>query len=75
METNRHTGEDGAMMICSRCGTRCPPRPDGLCFHCHVAEGIEKAIGKPLAEAGISEGFPDYHKPKKGDKPRGEMLL
>lgn len=62
-------------MICSRCGSRCPLRENGLCFHCRVGTDIEKAIGKPLGEAGVDEGLPDWEKPKKGDKPKGEMLL
>ena len=68
------------MMICKRCGTRCPPRESGLCFHCQVTNDLERAlsreVGKPitLAEAGVDEGFPDWGKPQKGDK-LGEVLL
>jgi len=53
-------------MICKRCGTKCPERESGYCFHCLVSTDLEKALsekaGKPvtLAEVGIIEGFPDH---------------
>jgi len=28
---------------------------------------MAKAVGKPLADAGIEEGFPDWKKPTKAD--------
>jgi hypothetical protein len=64
------------MMICNRCGTRCPPSDSGLCFHCQVGHELQQAISQKagkaitLAEAGIREGFPDWQKPKKRDKHR-----
>ena len=63
------------MMICNRCGSRCPPRESGYCLHCQIAVDIEEGIGKSLKEAGVDEGFPDWEKPKKGDSPRKDMLL
>lgn len=54
-------------MICKRCGSKCPHRPEGYCFHCLVAVKMEQAIGMPLAEAGIDEGFPEWKKPTKRD--------
>lgn len=68
------------MMICKRCGTRCPERPHGYCFHCQIAVNLETALsvraGKPmtLKDAGIKEGFPDYEKPHKGDRYDSPML-
>jgi len=65
------------MMICKRCGTRYHFTESGLCFHCEVATNLENAIsevkGKPvtLVEAGVSEGFPDWEKPRKDDKLKG----
>lgn len=56
------------MMICKRCGTRCPPRPEGLCFHCMVAEFIDKATNGKVSDGTIKEGFPDWEKPKRADK-------
>ena len=51
-------------MICKRCGSECPQRPEGYCFHCLVGTGIEEALGKSLKELGIGEGFPNWSKPK-----------
>jgi len=53
-------------MICKRCGTKCPEREHGYCFHCQIATDMEKALsekaGRPitLAEAGVIEGFPEH---------------
>ena len=63
------------MMICDRCGSRCPPDKSGFCFHCRIAVDLEKVLGKSLAEKGIGEGFPDWVKPYKSDKSIKEMLL
>lgn len=60
-------------MICKRCGSGSPDRPDGLCFHCTISVELENALseqaGKPvtLKEAGIQEGFPEWRKPTKRD--------
>ena len=56
-------------MICKRCGSACPERKEGYCFHCLVATDIESALsekaGVPvsLKEVGIGEGFPNWEKP------------
>lgn len=56
-------------MICKRCGSECPERPEGLCFHCIVAIALEKGLsekaGHPviLLQAGVVEGFPDWTAP------------
>lgn len=55
-------------MICSRCGSGCPTRENGMCFHCTVAVDIEKKLGRTLKDSGVNEGFPDWKKPQKGDK-------
>lgn len=57
-------------MICKRCNTKCPERPEGYCFHCLIATDMEKALsekaGRPitLAEAGVVEGFPEHSNKK-----------
>ena len=56
------------MMICDRCGSRCPPDKSGFCFHCRIAVDLEKVLGKSLAEKGIGEGFPYCVKPPKNEK-------
>lgn len=50
-------------MICGRCGSECSERPSGYCLHCQIAVDLEEALGVPLAQAGVQEGFPDYKKP------------
>lgn len=61
-------------MICKRCGSGCPERPEGYCFHCLVTTDLEQAlsekVGKPitLSEAGVQEGFPDWQKPSRKDR-------
>jgi len=51
-------------MICKRCGSECPERPEGLCFHCVVAVFIDNATGGKLSDGTIKEGFPDWQKPE-----------
>jgi hypothetical protein len=69
------------MMICKRCGTRCPPKKEGYCFHCLVATDIERALSEKageditLTQAGVIEGFPDWEKPKKADRFGEDLLL
>lgn len=57
-------------MICKRCGSECPERPERLCFHCVVAVFIDTATGGKLSDGTIKEGFPDWQKPEsnKGDQ-------
>jgi len=54
-------------MICKRCNSKCPQRDSGYCLHCQIATDLEAKLGKPLAEAGIREGFPDWEPPTKSD--------
>lgn len=56
------------MMICKRCGTRCPPKKDGLCFHCEVAIALDEVTGGKITDGTIAEGFPEWQKPHKNDK-------
>ena len=55
-------------MICKRCGSSCPLREGGYCFHCKVGTDLEKRLGKSLKDAGVDEGFPDWQKPTKADR-------
>jgi len=67
-------GKGEEVMICKRCGSDCPERPEGYCLHCLVGTDIEKAlsdkVGKPitLSQAGVDEGFPDWQKPSRKSK-------
>ena len=56
-----------AMMICRRCGTRCPDRVEGLCLHCVVAKDIDEATGGGVTDGRVKEGFPEWEKPRRGD--------
>ena len=51
-------------MWCKRCGSECPERPEGYCFHCLVAVGIDKATGGKITDETVKEGFPDWQKPQ-----------
>lgn len=68
-------------MICKRCGTRCPKRETGYCFHCIVATDLEKALsekaGRPitLAQVGIDEGFPDHSNKRIREGKKGQRWL
>ena len=51
-------------MVCKRCGSECPERPEGYCFHCLV--GIESGLidkETNLPRKGVREGFTDWRKP------------
>lgn len=53
-------------MICKRCGSECPERESGYCFHCQV--GLESGLidkETNLPHKGVQEGFPDWQKPKR----------
>lgn len=53
-------------MICKRCGSECPERKEGYCFHCLVGLEtglIDKKTQQPVK--GVREGFPHYQIPKK----------
>ncbi len=56
-------------MICKRCGSGCPNKPGGYCFHCLVGLGlglVNKETNLPIE--GVKEGFPDWEKPTKKDR-------
>lgn len=55
------------MMICKRCKSQCPSAKDGYCFHCHVAVALDEATNGAISDGRISEGFPDFEKPKKNE--------
>ena len=53
-------------MICKRCGSECPERPEGYCFHCLVGLGVglvDKRTSKLVK--GVKEGFPDWQAPRR----------
>lgn len=61
-------------MICKRCGSECPERPEGYCFHCLVGLGcglIDKKTNLPIK--GVGEGFPDWQKPKRHRRKLGTV--
>lgn len=55
-------------MICKRCGSECPQRKEGLCFHCIVAVLIDNATDGAISDGRIREGLPDWEKPIVKDK-------
>jgi len=62
-------------MICKRCGSKCPTRQSGMCFHCQVAVDLDEATGGKISDGTIKEGFPEWQKPTKYDKPLRNYLL
>lgn len=60
-------------MICKRCGSGCPERVEGYCFHCLVAVFIDEATGGKIIDGTIAEGFPHWQKPSRKDKKQSEL--
>ena len=55
-------------MICKRCGSACPERTGGYCFHCLVAVEImqlPKELSYNPDDYPVKEGFPEWVKPTK----------